>query len=48
MLVVFQLMNALVEDIGRSKVREKELEEAEKEVCRLEQQATRSLEENKR
>uniref|UniRef100_A0A8C7YXU8 Translin-associated factor X-interacting protein 1 N-terminal domain-containing protein n=1 Tax=Oryzias sinensis TaxID=183150 RepID=A0A8C7YXU8_9TELE len=42
------LMNALVEDIGRSKVREKELEEAEKEVCRLEQQATRSLEENKR
>ncbi|XP_020565373.1 uncharacterized protein C6orf118 homolog [Oryzias latipes] len=41
-------MNALVEDIGRSKVREKELEEAEKEVCRLEQQATRSLEENKR
>lgn len=48
MLVVFQLSNDLAEDVGRSKVREKELEDAEKEVCRLEQQATRSLEENKR
>ncbi|XP_024153365.1 uncharacterized protein C6orf118 isoform X1 [Oryzias melastigma] len=42
------LSNDLAEDVGRSKVREKELEDAEKEVCRLEQQATRSLEENKR
>nr|XP_020456616.1 uncharacterized protein LOC109960688 [Monopterus albus] len=40
--------NASLQDLGNGKVGEKELEEAEKEVCRLEQEARRALEENKR
>ncbi|XP_044071420.1 uncharacterized protein C6orf118-like isoform X2 [Siniperca chuatsi] len=38
--------NTSHEDLGNGKVREMELEDAEKEVCRLEQEARRALEEN--
>lgn len=34
--------------LGSGKVREMKLEDAEKEVCRLEEEARRALEENKR
>uniref|UniRef100_A0A8C4E322 Translin-associated factor X-interacting protein 1 N-terminal domain-containing protein n=1 Tax=Dicentrarchus labrax TaxID=13489 RepID=A0A8C4E322_DICLA len=39
--------NTSLRDLGSSKVREMELEDAEQEVCRLEQEARRALEENK-
>ncbi|XP_076598740.1 uncharacterized protein C6orf118-like [Chaetodon auriga] len=41
------LLNASLKELGNGKVREMELEDAEKEVCRLEQQARGALEENK-
>ncbi|XP_059215655.1 uncharacterized protein C6orf118-like [Centropristis striata] len=37
-----------LQDLGNSTVRQMELEEAEKEVCKLEQEARKALEENKR
>ncbi|XP_070772764.1 uncharacterized protein C6orf118-like [Enoplosus armatus] len=42
------LLNTSLEDLSNGKVREMELEDAEKEVCRLEQEARRALEENER
>ncbi|XP_070834170.1 uncharacterized protein C6orf118-like [Chaetodon trifascialis] len=42
------LLNASLRELGNGKEREMELEDAEKEVCRLEQEARGALEENKR
>ncbi|TDH01143.1 hypothetical protein EPR50_G00177000 [Perca flavescens] len=42
------LLDTSLKDFGNGKVRQMELEDAEKEVCRLEQEARRALEENKR
>ncbi|XP_035848582.1 uncharacterized protein C6orf118-like isoform X1 [Sander lucioperca] len=41
-------LDTSLKDLGNGKVRQMELEDAEKEVCRLEQEARRALEENKR
>ncbi|KAM9345458.1 uncharacterized protein ABDE67_014323 [Symphorus nematophorus] len=41
-------LNTSLKDLGNGKVREIELEDAEEEVCRLEQEAREALEENKR
>ncbi|XP_040905323.1 uncharacterized protein LOC121189355 isoform X2 [Toxotes jaculatrix] len=41
-------LNTSLEDLGSGKLREMELEDAEKEVCRLEQEARRALKENER
>lgn len=43
-----QSLNTSLEDIVSGKVREMELEDAEEEVFRLEQEARGALEENKR
>ncbi|XP_022599642.1 uncharacterized protein C6orf118 homolog isoform X2 [Seriola dumerili] len=40
--------NTSLEDLSIGKLREKEVEDAEEEVCRLEQEARRALKENKR
>lgn len=45
---MLQSSNTALEGLVNSKVREMELEDAEKEVSRLEQEARRALEENKR
>lgn len=45
---MLQLLNTSLKDLSNSKVREMELEDAEKEVQRLEQEARRVLKENKR
>ncbi|XP_032396957.1 uncharacterized protein C6orf118 isoform X2 [Etheostoma spectabile] len=42
------LLDTSLKDLGNGKVRQMELEDAEKEVFRLEQEARRALEENKR
>ncbi|KAA8583939.1 hypothetical protein FQN60_015147 [Etheostoma spectabile] len=43
-----KLLDTSLKDLGNGKVRQMELEDAEKEVFRLEQEARRALEENKR
>lgn len=43
---MLQLLKTSLEDVGNGKLREMELEDAETEVCRLEQEARRALEEN--
>ena len=45
---MLQSLDTSLKDLGNGKVRQMELEDAEKEVCRLEQEARRALEENKR
>lgn len=45
---MLQSLKTSPEDLGNGKVREMELEDAETEVCRLEQEARRALEEKSR
>lgn len=45
---MLQSLKTPLEDLGSGKLREMELEDAETEVCRLEQEARRALQENSR
>lgn len=47
-MIMLQSSKTSLEGLGNGRLREMELEDAETEVCRLEQEARSALEENKR